>query len=109
MVESNAGRQLEVMLQDYFMAGSTSKASCEGLECVAELKIRFKFEWDLFNLTCDGLRVPSTLAASNEDNISLADSDVVAFQKEEFVDTVVLKGCNLDNGSNRAGEALLDY
>lgn len=76
---------------------------------MAELKMRAMFEGDLFSLTCDGLRVPSTLAASNEDNISLAGSDVVAFQKEEFVDTVVLKGCNLDNGSNRAGEALLDY
>lgn len=61
-----------------------------------------------FGLTCDGLRVPSTLAASDEDGISLARSDIVALQKEEFVDTVVLKGCNLDNGSDRAGEALLD-
>lgn len=61
-----------------------------------------------FGLTCDGLRVPSTLAASDEDDISLARSDIVALQKEEFIDTVVLKRCNLDNGSYRAGEALLD-
>lgn len=61
-----------------------------------------------FGLTCDGLRVPSTLAASDEDDISLARSDIIALQKEEFVDTVVLKGCNLGNGSDRAGEALLD-
>lgn len=63
----------------------------------------------LVGLTCDGLRMPSTLPTSDEDDIPLTGSDIVALQEKEFVDTVILKGCNLDDGPNRAGEALLDY
>lgn len=63
----------------------------------------------LFGLTCNGLCVPSTFPTSDEDDISLGSSDVIALQKEEFVDTIILQRCNLDDGSNGAGEALLDY
>lgn len=61
-------------------------------------------EW----LTCNVLGVPSTLPPSNEDDIALYCAHIVALQEEELVDAVVLESRDLDDGSNRAGEALLD-
>lgn len=59
-------------------------------------------------LTCYSLSMPGTLSTGNEDNIALRCSNVVALQEKELIDTVILKGRDLDNGSDWAGEALLD-
>lgn len=53
--------------------------------------------------------MPSTLPTSYEYDISLVCSDIITLQKEEFVDTIILQSCNLDDRSNGAGEALLDH
>lgn len=50
-----------------------------------------------------------TLSASNEDNIALCGADVVALQEEELIDAIVLKSRDLDDSSDGAGEALLNY
>lgn len=52
--------------------------------------------------------MPGTFPTCNEHDVSLTDSNVIALQKEEFVDAIILKGCDLDDGSDRTGEALLD-
>lgn len=61
-----------------------------------------------YSLTCDRLSMAGTLPTSNEDDIALCGPDIVAFQKEELIDTVVLKSRDFDYGSDWAGEALLD-
>lgn len=55
--------------------------------------------------TCDFLSVG---VAGDEDDIPLRSRDIVAFQKEEFIDTVVLQGLYLDDCSDGASEALLE-
>lgn len=50
----------------------------------------------------------STLPAGDKDNIALSVAHIVALQEKELVDTIVLECRYLDDGSNRAGEALLD-
>lgn len=59
-------------------------------------------------LTCDGLSVSGTLPAGDEDDIALSGPDIVAFEEEELVHAVVLEGRDLDDGADRACEALLD-
>lgn len=59
-------------------------------------------------LTCDRLSVSGALPAGNEDDIALSGPHIVALEEEELVDAVVLESRNLDDGSDRAGEALLD-
>lgn len=53
--------------------------------------------------------MPGTFPTSDEDDISLTGADVVALQKEELVDSVVLQCGNFDNSPDRTGETLLDY
>lgn len=68
-----------------------------------------KKNWAGHSLTGNCLRMSPTLPTSNEDNIPLAGAHIVALQEEEFVDPVVLKRSDLDDVSNRASEALLNY
>lgn len=56
-------------------------------------------------LTCDFL---SMGGAGDEDDIPLGRRNIAAFQKEEFIDTIVLQGLHLDDCSDGAGEALFD-
>lgn len=60
------------------------------------------------SLTCDGLSMPGTLPAGDEDDIALRGADIVALEEEELVDAVVLEGRDLDDGADGASEALLD-
>lgn len=58
-----------------------------------------------WRLTCDFL---SMGCAGDEDDIPLGCRHIAAFQKEEFIDAIVLQGLYLDDCSDGAGEALFD-
>lgn len=51
----------------------------------------------------------STLSTGNEDDVALCGSNVVAFQKKELINTIILKCRDFDYGTNWASETLLNY
>ncbi len=58
--------------------------------------------------TRDGISLPSAFASGDEDHIVLAGVDIVVFQDKEFVDSVLLKLCDLDDEPNGAYQAAIE-
>ena len=60
-------------------------------------------------LTCDGLGVPRTLSSRKKYDVSLVGADIIALEKVEPVDSIVLKRGNFDDCPDWPGEVLLNH
>jgi hypothetical protein len=81
-------------LWQYMMNASGRKDRFLFLECASHMRNRNA-------LTCDSSRVTSALAASDEDNISLAGVGVIVFEKEKSVDAIIPQGRSLHDDAQR--------
>lgn len=66
---------------------------------------RLAFALDSFNLGCYCFGVATAFAPRDEDDITLARIDVVVFEDEELVDSVLLEYSDLDNDANGTDQA----
>lgn len=58
--------------------------------------------------TCYGLSATATFTPSDEDDITLACVDIIVFENEELVDTVLLQHSNFDDDTDRADEVSIE-
>lgn len=66
---------------------------------------RLALALDSFNLGCYSFGMAAAFAPRDEDDITLARIDVVVFEDEELVDSVLLEDGDLDNDANGTDQA----